>query len=574
MDVGSSLGKPEHLRSASVALLAIGIVSLGLRFVSVAVVAARFGAGPDTDAFFLAQLLPVLLGFHSRSVLHLSLVPRFVATREREGQTEALRLASSVATFAIGVLGIVGLAYVLAAPLAVAWIPALRGDGGRAFVHMSRIVAPVLVLFPAFAVAEAVLYTYRRYTSTAVATLFPSLGLIAGVVVLGPALGIEGAAWGVVGGYAVQALAVLPRLLPHHRQLRIGVDWNDPSFRAVLRQIAPTTAFSLAVVAGFGIASALASHLGAGRVAAFRYGTSVLAVIPTLVQGSLVSPLYPRMAALVAAGDLPRLRQLVVGFVRIASVALAPLIVLVIVLRAPLVGALFERGRFSAESTRLTGDVVLGFAPWIAAIVLNQVPTYLAMSMGEAPRLAALAFALLPPMTALGYGLAERFDVGGIAFAFSVNAWLSFPLLVVLLRRRLGRLGIARLLRASVRPWLAAAAMGLVLAPLERHTSGWIANHAVSASLTAESTSLLRLAELGALGLLGLGLDVAFARIAGVPEIRRLVEWLRVAPTPAGGPTPAADAARAANGQQGTVSSGSTPARRPELAPLGAPARA
>ncbi|MFN7956284.1 MAG: lipid II flippase MurJ [bacterium] len=546
MDVPPSLGKPEHLRSASVALLAIGIVSLGLRFVSVAVVAARFGAGPETDAFFLAQLLPVLLGFHSRSILHLCLVPRFVATRDNEGQPEAWRLASSVASFALGVLGVVAIGYALAVPFARAWVPSLAGEAGSHFVRMSRIAAPVLVLFPAFAIAEAVLYSHGRYTSTAIATLFPSLGLIAGVLLLGPRIGIEGAAWGVVGGYALQALAVLPRLLPHRRDLRIGVDWRDDSFQAVLRQIAPTTAFSLAVVTGFGIASALASHLGAGRVAAFRYGTSVLAVIPTLVQGSLVSPLYPRMAALVAAGDLARLRLLVVSFVRIASVALAPLIVLVIVLRAPLVGALFERGRFSAESTRLTGDVVLGFAPWIAAIVLNQVPTYLAMSMGEARRLAALAFALLPPMTLLGYGLAERWDVGGIAFAFSVNAWISFPLLVMLLRRRLGRLGLARLVRASARPWLAATAMGAALVPIEEHASAWITSHAAATALSAESASVLRLAELVALGVLGVLVDLGLARLFGVPEIRRLLEWLRAAPVPATGPTPAADAARAA----------------------------
>ncbi|MBK7975899.1 MAG: oligosaccharide flippase family protein, partial [Deltaproteobacteria bacterium] len=421
------LGKAQRIRSASAALFAIGITSLALRFISIAVVAAHFGAGLDTDVLFLGQLLPVMLGFHSRSVLHLSLVPKFVATRNHRGQGEAWALASSFANLALASLAIVAIGYAAAAPLAVHVLPGLAGEGAARFVRVTRIVSPVIVLFPAFALGEALLYSYRRYTTAALATLLPSLGLILGVVTLGPTHGIDGASWGLVSGYALQALVVLPQLAPYHRHFRLGVDWRSPALREVLRQVTPTAAFSLAVVGGFAVAAVLASHLGPGRVAAFRYGTSVLAVLPTLVQGSLVSPLYPRMAALAADGDTARLRQLVVSFIRIASVVLMPITALVIVLREPMVGALFVRGRFTAADAQLTSQVVLGFAPWIAAIVLNQVPTYLAMSLGEARKIAALVLGLLLPMTAVGFVLSRLYDVGGIALAFSLNSWVSLP---------------------------------------------------------------------------------------------------------------------------------------------------
>ncbi len=537
------LGRAERMRTASAALAVIGIASLALRFVSLAVVAAHFGASVDTDVLFLGQLLPVMLGFHARSVLHLSLVPKFVATRSGEGQASAWRLATSFANLALASLALVAASYALGAPFVARWLPGLDAGGAERFVRITRIVTPVMVLFPAFALAEALLYSYQRFTTAALATVLPSLGLIAGVVTLTPALGVDGAAWGLVLGYAAQALVVLPLLAPYHRHLRFRVDWSSPALRDVLRQVTPTAIFSLAVVAGFVVASVLASRLGPGRVAAFRYGTSVLLVLPTLVQGSLVSPLYPRMAALAAAGDTVRLRELVMRFVSIASVVLMPISALVIVLREPMVGALFLRGRFTPESAVLTSQVVLGFAPWIAAIVLNQVPTYLAMSLGEARRVAFLVVSLLPPMTALGWGLAHRWDVGGIALAFSINAWVSLPLLLLILRRRLGRLGTVALVRASHRPLIAALMMALVVLPCERWADGWLRSHVARAGMELASQSLAQLVEVTLLGALGLALYLVLARLLGMPEISRLGEWLRQPPVPTAGPTPATDAA-------------------------------
>ncbi|MFN7950440.1 MAG: lipid II flippase MurJ [bacterium] len=537
------LGRAQRMRTASVALAVIGVVSLALRFVSLAVVAAHFGAGVDTDVLFLGQLLPVMLGFHARSVLHLSLVPKFVATRSGEGQASAWRLATSFANLALGSLLLLAAGYALAAPLGARWLPGLDAHAVGRFVRITRIVTPVMVLFPAFALAEALLYSYQRFTTAALATLLPSAGLIVGVVVLAPTLGVDGAAWGLVSGYAAQALMVLPLLAPYHRHLRLRIEWRSEALREVLRQVTPTAIFSLAVVAGFVVASLLASRLGPGRVAAFRYGTSVLIVLPTLVQGSLVSPLYPRMAALAAAGDTARLRELVVTFVRIASVVLMPITALVIVLREPMVGALFLRGRFTAESARLTSQVVLGFAPWIAAIVLNQVPTYLAMSLGEARRVAFMVVTLLAPMTAVGYALARWWDVGGIALAFSINAWVSLPLLLLVLRRRLGRLGMVALARASVRPAFAAALMALAIVPCERWVARWLAAHGSLAGFDLTSLSVAHLIETSVLGALGMACYLVLARLLGMPELSRLGEWLRQPPIPPAGPTPATDAA-------------------------------
>lgn len=556
------LGKAQRMRSASAALFVIGITSLGLRFVSIAVVASHFGAGLDTDVLFLGQLLPVMLGFHSRSVLHLSLVPKFVATRNLKGQGEAWALASSFANLALASLAVVTVGYAAAAPLAARLLPGIAGPSAEHFVRVTRIVSPVIVLFPAFALGEALLYSYRRYTTAALATLLPSLGLIVGVVTLGPTHGIDGASWGLVSGYALQALAVLPQLAPYHRHFRLGVEWRSPALREVLRQVTPTAAFSLAVVGGFAVAAVLASHLGPGRVAAFRYGTSVLAVLPTLVQGSLVSPLYPRMAALAADGDTARLRQLVVSFIRIASVVLMPITALVIVLREPMVGALFVRGRFTAADARLTSQVVLGFAPWIAAIVLNQVPTYLAMSLGEARKVATLVLGLLLPMTAVGLVLSRLYDVGGIALAFSLNSWISLPLLLLVLRRRIGRLGTIAVARASYRPLLASIVVALLVAPLERVSSAYLASHA--AALGVASTSLARLAQTALLASLGIGLYLPVARMFRVPEMASLLDWLRRVPAPSPGPMPAADAT-------GSVDTVRSPAPDPELGDAVAP---
>ncbi|MFN7950962.1 MAG: lipid II flippase MurJ [bacterium] len=512
--------KAQRIAKASPFIAAFSILTIVIGALSWILVAEQFGATSHADLLFWATLVPVMFGQHTRGALNLAFVPSFAGTRVKGGEEQAWRLASSFANLVVGVaLGVV-LVYALVAPLGFRWMTGRDPEAAAEFARLTWILAWILVLWVVFAVVEALLYSYQHYTTTAFSTMISTIGLIVGVKVLGPRLGILGAAIGMTGGYVVQAMVPAARLLPYRHLYRRGVDWSQPEFREAVARLGPIVIFSVCMLGGFGVAYAVCARLGEGRVAAFRYCTQLLIVLPALVNSAIVAPLYPRMAEKVAEGDHDTLKWMLQTFVRMVFFLMLPFVVLLMALRVPIVQALFERGAFTPESTRLTAMAVLGLAPWVLAMTLNQLPTSLAMSVGKARLLATMGAVLLPIMGALGFAMSKGlgWDVAGISAAFSLNFWISFPLLLLMLRRELGSLGMSSLLLQNVRTLAAAAAMGVVISLPARLLTSWLDGLSVARRLTGASLTLARLGECAVLGLAGLALYVLLARLARVPE--------------------------------------------------------
>lgn len=518
--------KAQRIAKASPFLAAFSLATILLGAFSWILVAARFGAERSVDLLFWATLIPVMFGQQTRGALNLSFVPSFAGTRVSLGDEQAWRLASSFMNLVLLCAGGFTLVYAVGAP----WIFRLVSKSDAASVHefgrLTWILAPILVLWTGFAIVEALLYSYQHYTTTSFSTMMSNIGLIFGVLVLGPRLGIAGAACGMTIGYVFQTFVPATRLAPYRRNYHWGIDWDAPAMREAVRRLAPIVVFSLCMLGGFGVAYAVCSHLGEGRVSAFRYCSQLLVVLPALVNSAVVAPLYPRMAEKVAQGDHDNLKWMLETFVRMVFFLLLPFVVLLMTLRVPIIQTLFQRGAFTPESTRLTSLVMLGLAPWVLAMTLNQLPTYLAMTVGKANLLSLMGLVLLPIMAGVAFLLSKLWDVAGVAAAFSLNFCISFPLLLLMLRQELGHLGVAPLLVQNTRTLVAGVTMGLVIAQPARWATHWLDGLAVAGKLAGASLTGARFAECVVLGLAGLGLYVLLARLFRVREALHFREEL------------------------------------------------
>src|SRR6266478_5698854 len=142
----------SHERQVIGALGSIGLATLASRvlgFVRDMVVALVFGAGPVTDAFFVAFRIPnILRRLLAEGALSTAVIPVFTeyaVNRPREELIRMLRAVLAVALLALGVATVVG---VLAAPWLLAVIapgftdPAQRGLA----VVLTRVMFPYLLL--------------------------------------------------------------------------------------------------------------------------------------------------------------------------------------------------------------------------------------------------------------------------------------------------------------------------------------------------------------------------------------------------------------------------------------------
>ncbi|HEX4932998.1 MAG TPA: lipid II flippase MurJ, partial [Gemmatimonadaceae bacterium] len=177
------------LRSAG-AMSAATFVSRILGLAREQAQAYYFGAGFATDAFNAAFRIPNLLrDLFAEGAMSSAFVPTFTATRERDGEEAAWRLASRTITVLVVVLGAFTLLLLAGAPWILrVYTPGFAPDKLALAATMTRILSPFLLCVALAALAMGVLNTLRVFFLPALAPAWFNVACIGGMIVLPPLL--------------------------------------------------------------------------------------------------------------------------------------------------------------------------------------------------------------------------------------------------------------------------------------------------------------------------------------------------------------------------------------------------
>ncbi|HSE91738.1 MAG TPA: lipid II flippase MurJ, partial [Methylomirabilota bacterium] len=262
-------------RPVLAALGPIGVATLASRVLGFGremVVALAFGAGPVTDAFFVAFRIPnVLRRLLAEGALSTAVVPVFAdyaASRPRE---DFLRMARAVLGGALLALTVTTLVGIASAPwLLRAVAPGLASEGGQASlaVLLTRVMFPYLLLVGVSALAVGALNTHGRFFAAALGPAVLNVGMIAGVLFLAPRSEppVLGLAIGVLAGGLGQLLVQVPSL--HVSGLLVGpsAELGHPALGRVLKLLVPAVFGLAAVQVMVFVNTQLASLLPAGSI--------------------------------------------------------------------------------------------------------------------------------------------------------------------------------------------------------------------------------------------------------------------------------------------------------------------
>jgi putative peptidoglycan lipid II flippase len=452
------------------ALGSIGSATLASRVLGFArdmIVALAFGAGPVTDAFFVAYRIPnILRRLLAEGALSTAVVPVFTEYAALRAGDELRRLVRATLGIALVVLVATTLLGIAAAPWVLRGIaPGFTSDPAQEAlaVKLTRVMFPYLILVGLSALAMGALNAENRFFSSALGPAVSNVGMIAGVLLLArhvdpPILAL---ALGVLAGGVGQLLVQLPDLA--RAGLLLAPSW-EPRHPALARMA------RLLVAAVFGLAAVqvmvfvntlLASLLPAGSISFLYYADRVME-FPLGVFGiALASAALPAMSRQAAAGDTRALAATLNFALRVAVYICVPATVGLLVLRTPITRVLFERGRFTPADTLATAQALSGYAVGLVAFAATRISAqafYAIRRPGIAVRIGALAIAAnivaaVALMAPLGHA--------GLAYASSVGAFVNLLGLLWAARRRFGRLGGRALLASTLRTVAAAVPLAL-----------------------------------------------------------------------------------------------------------------
>ena len=400
------------------------------------VLASYGGTSLEMDAYVTAFLIPELLNhFLAGGFLSITFIPIFQRHLFRDDHKQAWKSFSNL--LCIGTLF-----FTILIPLTIIFTPTILGKMGKQIsdpqnlaltVRLTRIILPAQILFYWGAFFSAVQMAQQRFFLPALAPLCYNGGIIVGGVLLGPRLGIEGFAWGVlIGAFCANIIVQLPGALRSGMRLLPTLDLHHPDLFAYLKKTIP-------LVLGLGMSFSneiffrfFGSFLPEGGTSSVNYALrTTMMVVAVFGQASGVA-FYPFLAKLAAQQQFEEMTELVNSVLKKIAIYLLPLSAIMIVLSKQIIAILYQRGQFSAQSTVETASVfsvyLLGTFTYSAAMIVAR-PFY-AMQNTLLPMTVSTLVSLLSIPAYMVFS--QTMGAPGIALATTLGMTLQFATLYLL----------------------------------------------------------------------------------------------------------------------------------------------
>jgi putative peptidoglycan lipid II flippase len=204
-----------------------------------------------------------------------------------------------------------------------------------------------------------------------------------------------------------------------------------------------------------------ASYLAEGSISYLYYADRLLEFPMGVFAIAIATAVLPALSEETARGNFPAVKETLSFALRLTFFVILPAMVGLIVLRYPILNLLFQRGAFTEHSTEMTAQALFYYALGLAAFagVRILVPVFYSLQDTRTP--VKVAFLSLLANASLGAVLMIPLKHGGLALASSIAAGVNFTVLATLLRKKIGPIGAARILRSFGKNSVASILMGL-----------------------------------------------------------------------------------------------------------------
>lgn len=521
--VGDSSLHQTRLRSvtAGALIIAVGFVlSKVVGLVRTSVLLARFGAGDATDVYLAAFKVPDLIfNILVLGALSAAFIPVFLQYwNHGDEQPGAWQLASGL--MVVLVLTIGGLAAVAAAfaPQLVPLIaPGFDAAKQSATVGLTRIMLLATVLFAFSNVLSGILTALRRFLAYSLAPLFYNVGIIFGIVVLEPVLGIAGLAWGVVLGAALHLLIQLPAVIRAGFRFRPRGLFGHTGVRKILKLMAPRTLGLAVSQVEQTVSVIIASTLAVGSVTVLAAANDLQTFSINVVGVSMAISVFPLFSQAFIEKDTRKFAEHFSRSVRRILLLIVPISVLLLLLRAHIVRVIFGFGQFDWEDTILTAQALGIFALSLFAQSLIPVLARSFYALQDTFTPVKVSVVSVVVNISLAIVFSRLWGVLGIAFAFSIANLLQMSLLYAILRIRVGDLDDAYVLRSTSRVLFASAGLAAVV---------WLMLRVLVAGVD-QATRIGLFLQAGVAGILGIIVYVGLILLFAPDEATMVRNWLK-----------------------------------------------
>jgi putative peptidoglycan lipid II flippase len=384
----------------------------------------------------------------------------------------------------------------------------------------------LLLLQPIFmalsGIAMGLLNMKKIFWPSSVGTLLYNVSIIICGQFLSPSLRIYAFVVGVLIGAAVNFIVQIPHLKKIGFRYRLIAQWH-PAVRRTFALSLPILVFQALNYLQVAVYIRLGKDLSEGAITAISRANRIQLMVVGVFAIAVGIASFPSLAEQVAQRQRRKFIDTLSESVRMVIFVCIPASVGIILLRTPLITALFERGQFKAADTDAIAIPLIFFAIGITAHgLVNIIPrAFYALQATWRPVIIGIVvmFLNIGLMFLFIWLFPGPYKTGGLALALTLGALVQVAALFFFLRRKIGPLDGANILVSTSLTLLATTVMAVGI---------YVWQYAIHLVLP-ETLSRMAAAVIELAGGIGIGVFIFIfvAKALCAEEYRLLVETVR-----------------------------------------------
>lgn len=402
----------KGLHEAAYLLALFAFMSQILGLVRDRLFASYFGPSEILDVYYASFRIPdflfvVMIALVSTSVL-IPFIIKLIDTKKSELQSFLNSIYSALIIFSI----IFALVIFFGAEwLLKIFVPdLLQGNYGHELIVMTQILLLQPIVLALSGLFSSIVQSYKKFVIYALTPIVYNIGIISGVIVFYPSMGMYGLTYGVVLGAVLHLCIQIPFALKKRTMPQFTFHINWKHVKDVFLLSIPRTVALLSGQLVQLVFVSIAATIAVGSISIFNLSYNLQAVPLAIIGVSYSMAAFPTLSHYFAKGD----REKFLGYISKAARHIIfwsiPVMILFIVLRAQIVRTILGSGEFSWNDTSLVAAALAVFAVSVVAqsLIVLFVRGYYASGETKKPFLIAFISTIITII--LAYVLIDIFQ--------------------------------------------------------------------------------------------------------------------------------------------------------------------
>lgn len=449
-------------------LVIILLISKIFGFLRDLFIAKNFGAGMETDSYFIALITSTILFGIISLALSTTLIPMISKVIEKEGLNKEVLYVNNINNILFFFTLLVVIIGYLIAPFLVKLIASgFTGEKFELAVKLTRIGLPIIIFNSFFTVFKGYLHYHRKFMIPALEGLAISIPIILYLFFFSKEFGIIGLMVVTTFTGLFKVILIIPSTLKTGFSFNPKFDLKDKYFKMTLFMLGPIILGSMSGYINTIVDRSIASQLVEGSISALSYAARIRQIVLGLFITSLITVLYPMIAKILSENkSIQSIIKLGINVIILISV---PATTVIMTLNYPLTKLIFQRGAFTLSDTIMTSSALFYYSIGIIGVGLAALLSKVFFSMHDTKTPMIISIIAVVINIILNLILTPFMGHNGLALGTSIAAIFSAITLLTFLKKNNKEIEIKNYLIVLIKSIIASLFMSLLIYILHKY---------------------------------------------------------------------------------------------------------